>query len=132
MFFFFFCGLETLICGPNYSEVFYGLNVPKFTSRILKKKKGRPSSQIWQWGLEVMLLTMFTNTCTVAKCILNHGRLETMTNIVTWATNSFSFETKEFMLAIRSQLVHFEKTRPLNLFTFCEWNFISSHVSVTS
>ena len=27
-----------------------------------------------------MLLTMFTNTCTVAKCILNHGRLEPMTN----------------------------------------------------
>lgn len=39
MFFFFFCGLETFICGPNYSEVFYGLNVPKFTSRILKRKK---------------------------------------------------------------------------------------------
>ena len=54
---------------------------------------------------------MFTNTCTVARCMLNHWP-GTVTNIVCRASNFYSFETKKFMLAVKLQLAHFEKTTP--------------------
>ena len=55
---------------------------------------------------------MFTNTCALARCMLNHCRPGTVTNIVRRASNFYSFETKKFMLAVKSQLAHFEKTTP--------------------